>query len=1323
MRLPDGPAITYQAYSGEKNMNFTPEVKAHIKKGRANFLAMAVTYFLGAFNDNYFKQAAMLLAVAAGQSGLQGTATILFSLPFIIFSAWGGWLADRFAKRHVVIGAKWLELCAMLVGAYGLYSLNWGCILAMVFLMALQSTLFGPALNGSIPELYPEEYVPTANAFIKMASTAAILLGIALSGISLDQHWYATEVEFGRLLVAAGALFVAGMGILASFGVPKRKPAGTQARFPWLGPIHSMRDVWQLRHDRLLLLAVLADGFFYFVASAALLVINTLGLIEFGLSQTVTGLLSVSLMVGVCCGSILAAKLTRSGKRRWYSLLAPAALVMGVGMIMTWSSSLMPESIRLYCGFVSLFLAGTAGGVFLIPVTSFIQIRPRPEEKGRIIAASSFVSFTAILGAGQLYSLVHEVFKPTTSFLLLGILTMVVAVGIGMVVSCVNRKENDTCPLMKAVVRLGVIVIRFLLRCRYRVTVKGLENVKKINDGRGTLFLPNHPALIDPVIVGSILYDTFSPRPLSDQGQANKPFVRHILKAMNVIEIPDLGVNGRQGRRQAVLALQAVAGALNNGENVVFYPAGRIYRSRFESLGGNSGVSTIAKKAKDARVVLVRTKGLWGSSFGRGNGEAPGLFADLRANVLRVLASFVFFMPKRPVSVEFVEVDDFPRQADKLEINEYLERFYNEQEEFRSHVPYYWWQGRGARQLDEAESECSLPDTSTIDIDIKNKVSARIVELAGVELVAEEDRLMADLGLDSLTVLELASWVEDEYGVRLDQTDDLESVAHWQAAAAGQMSFAGHDAKRKIPATWFGGSEDKSLNFPGADTIAHAFLRQAMTQPHKHIVADRRSGVKTYRDLLIAVFALKPLVEKMAGNRVGIMLPASVGSVVAWLAVMFSGKTPVMVNWTVGQANMVHCLKTAEVRHVISAGELVKRLGRYGVDPDDLAVDWHLLEMMGAGVSKFQKLWAFFQAKFGVNKLKSTKISESAVVLFTSGSEAAPKSVPLSHKNILTNVRDFAAMVDFRESDKLLGMLPPFHSLGFSGTLVMPLCMGLPTAYHADPTQGAALAGMMRDYQSTMTVATPSFLKNMMRASENGDLDSLRLVFSGAEKCPADVYERFNEVCPQGVLCEGYGITECSPVVSLNDPSCPRPGVIGKLMGSMECLLIHPETGEALAPGEQGLLLVCGDNIFNGYIDEDVKSPFVESHGKTWYNTGDLVAIEDGVLEFRGRIKRFVKLAGEMISLPAVENVLLQHFAGRVDSGDGPALAVEATADEENPQIVLFTTLEISRDQANRVIREAGLSALHWVKQIKAVEAIPVLGTGKTDYKMLKGLV
>ena len=389
----------------------------HIRWARKRFIAMACTYFLGVFNDNFFKQAVLLLAVGLGLNHIQGYATELFSLPFILFSAWGGWLADRFAKKKVVVGVKLLELVAMLIGAYGILTLNWNCVLAMVFLMGLQSTLFGPALNGSIPELYPRKYVTRANALLKLVTTVAILFGMALAGFALDQHWFATAIAFNRVLVAATVVLIALLGVFTSFGVFSRPASSSKAPFPWAGPLHSLRDLVLLKKDPLLLLAVGCDSFFYFISLLAVLVINTLGLQQLGLSSSETSLLSVSLMVGVCIGSLVAAKITSHEK--WTHILMPGAVGMGTslfgaGMLVSGGNHQFVWILLL------LVFAGSFGGLFLIPVTSFIQVRPDAGTKGRVISVANFTAFSCMLLAGRLFPVLDTLFSPSAALQVLG---------------------------------------------------------------------------------------------------------------------------------------------------------------------------------------------------------------------------------------------------------------------------------------------------------------------------------------------------------------------------------------------------------------------------------------------------------------------------------------------------------------------------------------------------------------------------------------------------------------------------------------------------------------------------------------------------------------------------------------------------------------------------------------------------------------------------------------------------------------------------------------------------------------------------------------
>jgi long-chain-fatty-acid--[acyl-carrier-protein] ligase len=268
------------------------------------------------------------------------------------------------------------------------------------------------------------------------------------------------------------------------------------------------------------------------------------------------------------------------------------------------------------------------------------------------------------------------------------------------------------------------------------------------------------------------------------------------------------------------------------------------------------------------------------------------------------------------------------------------------------------------------------------------------------------------------------------------------------------------------------------------------------------------------------------------------------------------------------------------------------------------------------------------------------------------------------------------------------------------------------------------LAGLIEHYGVTLLMGTPTFLNGIIRAAEDRQLHSLRLVVAGAEKCPAKIYETVQRRWPGLTILEGYGITECSPIVSGNTENDPRPGTIGRMLPSVEHVIRAVEGGGRAAAGQPGMLLVRGPSIFRGYLKYEGASPFEEFEGKQWYRTGDLVREDaDGILTFTGRLKRFVKLGGEMISLPAIEESLLRTFAAGAEQDEGPVLAVESTPAETNPDLVLFTTKEIGRDEANQAIRQAGLSPLHNIRHIRRLEAIPVLGTGKTDYRALRALL
>lgn len=445
-----------------------------VRKARKKFIAMAATYSLSVFNDNFFKQASLLLAVNAGMNDAQGMATILFTLPYLFLTAIAGWLADRFTKKNVVIAVKILELVAMTAGAIGmlclkpgdsLHSLSWILILTMVALMGAHASLFSPALNGTIPEIYPSSYVNKANGIIKMVTTLAILIGIASAGVVLDfkGHFMLTDslhqifkTPQGQALLACCVIFTALLGLAVSLGVPAVQSLKTRTPFPWSGPFKTLLHLKEIAQDTLLNLCVWGNTFFWFAGALIVLILNELGPRELHLNNTMTSALVVGEMLGVGTGALLSSRFSKGPY--WYRMLWKMLSGMGGCLLLTSLVSFFPSpqnepfSLSFMFVFLCLTSAGIFGGLFLIPIESFIQIRPAPDSKGRIIAAANFVAMAGVLLSGGFYWVLASFKIPSSSqFFILGLITLAGALILNRVF---NRYEQPLIPEETAAVPL-----------------------------------------------------------------------------------------------------------------------------------------------------------------------------------------------------------------------------------------------------------------------------------------------------------------------------------------------------------------------------------------------------------------------------------------------------------------------------------------------------------------------------------------------------------------------------------------------------------------------------------------------------------------------------------------------------------------------------------------------------------------------------------------------------------------------------------------------------------------------------------------------------
>lgn len=669
-------------------------------------LALGACYVMGTFNDNFFKQGALLLALAAGSTAFPAWGTLLFSLPFALFSLWTGWLADRYPKKNLVIGAKLLELAAMLAGAWGLMTLSWTGLAAMLFCMGLSSTLFSPALNGSIPELFPVRLVPRVNALFKLGTTASILLGISLAGMALDVGDGRTvELGFARptqgmLLLAGGVVGVALAGLLCSAFVPRRPAAGSSAPFPRLALLDAPAQLQELHQDAPLFLAVWGEVFFYFLSSLLLLEINALGELELGFSHSLTSLMPGALLAGICIGSLVAA---RGAPESWKHRIVPSCAGIGGLLCLTACVPLLPDAAHPVFLPTVYACVGACGGVYLIPLTSFIQVRPAPERKGRVLGLDNCLVFSGIMLAGPVYYALSPL-PPSSAHAVLGVLALAAARFFSRAIA--SEKNDGNPDGAGAARRSGILygalatLARGCLSLRYRVESHGLKELNARDDGRSILFLASHPTLIDPVILSVLLW-RYRPRPLADEGQAGRPLLRQATSLVRPVFIPDIGHAEKGDRRAAARAvregLHRAVAALRAGDCVLLYPSGKLTSDGLEHLGSNGGAWHLLKEVPECRAVLLRTSGLWGSSFSRWGGnreqsnnppETPDFFCAFLTGVRDLLLNGLFFMPRRRVRIDVQEgargkdgetaADSvFLPVQDRQALNRALEAFFN----------------------------------------------------------------------------------------------------------------------------------------------------------------------------------------------------------------------------------------------------------------------------------------------------------------------------------------------------------------------------------------------------------------------------------------------------------------------------------------------------------------------------------------------------------------------------------------------------------------------------------------------------------------------
>lgn len=497
------------------------------------------------------------------------------------------------------------------------------------------------------------------------------------------------------------------------------------------------------------------------------------------------------------------------------------------------------------------------------------------------------------------------------------------------------------------------------------------------------------------------------------------------------------------------------------------------------------------------------------------------------------------------------------------------------------------------------------------------------------------------------------------------------------------------------------------------NTLFEAFLDAVSIYGRKTaLVEDMRQIEESYGDLLKKSLALGRIASKVttAHENVGVLMPNVTNTICLVFGMSAFARVPAMLNYTAGSSGIQNACTVARINTIISSREFIKvaKLEEVVAGLKDVKVLY--LEDLRASFNLFDKLWlmgfALWLPRLAIKKSHAT---DPAVVLFTSGSEGKPKGVVHSHGNILANIAQIKAVIDFSIQDKFMMVLPLFHAFGFTCGAIMPLVTGTRLFVYPSPLHYRVIPEVIYDRGCTVLFGTSTFLGNYAKFANPYDFYKLRYVVAGAERLSEEVRKVWADKFGIRIL-EGYGATECAPVLAVNTPMANKNGSVGTLMPGLEPKL------EAV-PGIDcgGLLYVRGPNVMLGYYLYD-QPGVIQPPPDFWYNTGDIVEIDnDGFLFIKGRVKRFAKVAGEMVSLETVEDI-----ANHASPQHQHAATTQIDA-QRGENIILFTTdSTLTREQLANSAKELGSPDLAIARKVIVIEELPLLGTGKTDYVTLK---
>ncbi len=1293
----------YLDSSGPNSMNLNPSLSLETeivpdlphdfpKTGiwSASFQGLLWTNWLTAINDNVFRW----FVIGAGkdyvppeyQGNILMAGTACFVLPYIFLASPAGWLADRFSKRNVVVACKIAEIVIMTLAVVALMlaphanpgeapsRIGLYLLLFTVLLMGAQSALFAPAKIGNIPELLDEHTISAGNGLFNLATLSAVVIGMVIGGWLADMTGFCGQDNIW--LTALVLVGIAVVGTLISLIIRPLPAANVKARFPVTIIGETIRDIIVLVKSGPLFRVALGTIFFFSIAGLAQLNIDAFASDSGAITESQRTPLLVSLVLGLGLGSVLAG--FASGGRIELGLVPWGATGMATFCLLLVFA---PENFINEYAFngqktiACLMLAGigVCAGFFDVPLASYLQHESPLQTRGAILSANNCLMFSGILIFAVLFSALQA---PTFA----------------------GSKSNLEQEYQTS--KLDVGQQKEIIKWTNEFAAKWQESPENPPDI--TWFVNRLPQENRVAATTEMLF--VEATNLKEQGKQvsikhyqelfpeQQRQVKSVIRQASGLPLcTSRQIFGLMGLFTIPVAIYAFRRLPLDAVRMVFLLLFKvIYRLRIRGLENIpvKGPAILACNhvsfldgAIPMTVIPRRMRTIaWAGNF---NNWLFKKWADFVGVIL---------MTSGPKSIRkgLAEAAEALKQGQLVAV--FPEGGISRTGQVRTFRP-------GILKIQEKQDQ----PVPVIPVYI-DEVWGSIFSYVGGKVFSR-----------------FPNSLRRPLSVHIGQpVDDPMSMFHIRQA----VERLGAES---VP---FGAAKFKS---PTMD-----FVRQCKKRRFSQKIGDSTGQQATGGALLTRTLVLRRLLGKFVLSNdeqtVGVLIPPSFGGVVVNMALGLDRRIAVNLNYSLSEDLINNCLEQAEIKHVLTSRKVMEKFDF------KLNAEVYYLEDLQGKVSGMDKaiaaLQAFVLPTYFLNRwlgLHRIGPKDLITIVFTSGSTGTPKGVMLSHRNISSNMKAIDQAASFNTSDAMVGILPFFHSFGFTATLWAAMCCNIRGIYHFSPLDPKQVGKLVEKYKGTILVATPTFLRSYMKRCTVEQFESLDMVVAGAERLPPELSDAFEEKFGVRPV-EGYGATELSPITAVNIPpsrqydsyqvEC-KEGTVGRPLKSIAAKVTDLDTGQELGANEPGMLWITGPNVMQGYLNMPEKTDEVLVDG--WYQTGDVVMLdEDGFITITGRMSRFSKIGGEMVPHVKIEELLTKMVdeTPNDETDDRPCIAVTAVPHPTKGErlIVLHTAIHKSADELRQGLTAAGLPNLFIpnADSFRQVDELPLLGSGKLDLKGIK---